>query len=119
MKALEQRLKLIDMAPSFPVPCFDLAAALLPRKVDYATKQGAIETELLKDCGLADGRLFCVTRKIQIGGLSIEQHAGSGCHCAAPEKKVQSDASPRCAQSLLPSKRSVLLQPYGSQRDLQ
>ena len=31
LKALEQGLKLVDMAPAFPFPCFDLAVARLPR----------------------------------------------------------------------------------------
>ena len=62
VKALEQRLKLVDTAPAFPFPCFDLAAARLPREVDYATKQAAIGTELLKECGVADGGLSCLNQ---------------------------------------------------------
>ena len=58
VKALEQFLKLSDMAPAFPFPCFDLAAMRLPREVDYVTKKAVIGTELLKKCGEADGRLF-------------------------------------------------------------
>ena len=33
LKALEQRLKLIDTAPPLGVPCFDLGSARLPREV--------------------------------------------------------------------------------------
>ena len=62
VKALEQRLKLVETAPAFPFPCFDLEAARLPCKVDYATKPAAIGTELLKECGVADGRLFSLNQ---------------------------------------------------------
>ena len=62
LKALEKRLELIDTAPPLGIPCFDLVSARLPRGVEYATKQAAIGTELLKECGTADPRLFCLNQ---------------------------------------------------------
>ena len=62
VKALEKRLKLINTAPFLGIPCSDLAAAQLPREVDYATKQAAIGTELLKECGTVDARFFCLNQ---------------------------------------------------------
>ena len=62
LKALEQRLKLMDTAPPLGIRCFDLKSARLSREVKYATKQAAIGTEPLKECGTADARLFCLNQ---------------------------------------------------------
>ena len=62
VKALEQRLKLVDTAPAFPFPCFDLAAARLPREVDYPLNRPPLGLNSSKSVERQTAACFALTR---------------------------------------------------------